>query len=148
MKKRVYLGFTVFALIALILGLLIWHRSGRNYYHGRSIKDWSTLAYHNDPKAKAALKAAGSNAVPPLAELLQPTNSALRKRAWSYFPSLPQKWKPLVWKKVGPPLAVSTREAAAVSLGVIGPDARAAIPALTNALHDREGSVSWDAAMA
>src|SRR6185295_7920794 len=113
--------------------LLTWQRSGNTYFHGKSLKDWSRQAYANDPKAKAALKAMGSNAVPGLVELLQANDSPLRKRTWAWFPSLPQKWRHTVWTKVGPPNAVTTREAAASSLGIIGPDAKAAIPALAQA---------------
>src|SRR5438552_17462323 len=88
MKKRLSLWFTLAAIFALACLLLVWQRSGNRYYHGRSLKDWSRQAYSNDPKAKAALKAAGSNAVPALVELLQTTNTTLRKRTWSYFRSL------------------------------------------------------------
>jgi HEAT repeat protein len=147
-KKRLFLLFSLAAVFVVAGVVFLWRISGNTYYHGRPVKEWSKRAYANDPQGKTALKALGSNAVPALIELLQTKDSPLRKRAWSYFPSLPKKWQAQVWQKVGPPLAVNTRQAAAASLGIIGPDAKAAIPALTEAMQDREGTVRWDAASA
>jgi HEAT repeat protein len=147
-KKRLFIGLVVLA-GCLLAGLTVtWWRPEVRYYQGKPLKTWTLQAQRGDPRAQEALKALGAKAVPSLVELLQAQDSALWKRLWAYVPKLPPKLRKVAIERIGPPDAARTREAAAYSLGVIGPDARAAAPLLAHALRDKETLVRWAAATA
>ncbi len=148
MKKRLFAGLALLA-ISVFLGVMFtWWRSGIYYYQGRSLTTWSLEVSRQDPKATAALREMGSNAVPGLIELLETKDVSWRKRVWALQPRLPLRLRQLVWQKVPLPDAAGVRKAAATSLGIIGPEAKVAVPALTKALHDKELLVRSEAATA
>ncbi len=148
MNRRRYIALAILAAI-VVAGLLLAGRRGDTVaYQGKSVKTWSELAYSGDPTATTALKTLGSNAVPTLIELLQTKDSLLHKELWSLAPRLPTRWRRIVWRRIGPPNAAATRGAAARALGIIGPEANAAVPFLARALQDPEHEVCWDAATA
>jgi HEAT repeat protein len=144
-KKRVLIGAGVIA-VGVLAGILLLPRSEALVYQGKALGDWSKRAYAGDAGAAAALKSLGREAVPGLTKLLTYHDSLIRKQVWAVQSKLPKGMSRFVRGKVRPPDAVTVREAAARALGNIGPDARAAIPALGKALRDKEGRVCWEAA--
>ena len=128
-----------------------WRVARSPVYGGRSIKAWSLRLYVSEPdraQATAALQALGARAVPALTRLLQTRDSRFRKRLWSLVQQLPPPARAVAQRHVEPPRATVVRMAAARSLGIIGPAARAAVPALVGALRDQETGVRWEAATA
>src|SRR5207253_2315838 len=117
-------------------------------FAGKSVETWSLQAYARDGKSEAVLRELGPRAVPDLIWQLRMKDSWLRKRLWERKPRLPKGLQTVIQKNVSAPrLDLATkREAAAFALGVIGPDAKRAVPALVAALSDKEGTVCWKAA--
>jgi HEAT repeat protein len=148
LKKRLFIAFAVATVCVVAILIATWRDSAGFYYQGKSFRDWSQGSLLQDKQTERVMKVLGTKAVPGLVQLLQAKDSVLRKRAWTYFPSLPLKVRQLAWARIGPPNSVSTREAAARSLGLIGPEAKAAVPFLIDALRDKEGRVGWEAAAA
>ena len=132
--KSVKVWFEEYAHFTMILGVtnLISHESS-----GRVIRNTHTMARIPDP-AWEALRALGSNAVPHLIRRLPvgPFDSPGYKR---FVTILPQKARPLL---PDPWLRKWIRSYAVEALGDLGSDARAAIPALLEALKHTELSES------
>lgn len=151
MKRRLFIGLAAIAVCALVGALNAWQNAGSPVYQGKSVKAWSLGLYSSDPergKATAALQALGPKAVPRLTRLLQTRNSALHQQLWTLLQKLPPRVRSAAFRYVGPPNATAVRMAAARSLGIIGPEARTAVPALVGALRDQETGVRWEAAAA
>src|SRR5205814_6081444 len=96
----------------------------------------------------AGLKALGSNAVPDLIKLLRTQDSRIQQGFRALVPELPQRFRAFALQRTELPMAFAAREAAARSLGIIGPEAKAAVPALAYALQDTNHQVCFDAANA
>jgi HEAT repeat protein len=117
-------------------------------YNGKSIEVWSREAYSGDTNAIAAVKELGARAVPNLKWIVGRKNSWWRMKVWQAYPKLPGGVQAVIQKRVARPEIATPREAAAFSLGLIGPAAKEAVPALIKALGDGEGTVAWKAAVA
>ena len=135
-----------------MVGMQVHSLESRNVvYRGKSVKAWSMRLYSSDPdKAEAimAIHAVGPRAVARLTWLLQTRDSAFQKQLWSLVQRLPQPVRSAVLRHVKRPNSTAVRMAAARALGIIGPEARGAIPALVGALRDSEAGVRWEAAAA
>ncbi len=134
----------------LLLGLSVGLRRQRadDVARRESLKAVSLLAYQGNSNALAQMETLGTNALPELLRLLQTHDSFLRRQTWTHLPRLPTYWRQQIARRYSPPQAEATREAAARALGRLGPDASAAIPALTQALRDNQGRVRWEASSA
>ena len=147
-RKRIIIG-SVAALLAALGLILLTARSPENLvFKGRSVKEWSRLVHANNASAVAAMKEIGPQAVPGLIQLLQKRDGFLHRRIWGLRSKLSPKLQKTVLEKLGAPNAVSTREAAARSLGIIGSEARAAVPFLARALQDPDHQLWWEASTA
>ena len=147
--KRRWLIVLVLATVGLLAGILyVRHTQRQTYYQGKPVKSWAKLAASRDPSATAALKALGSNAVPDLIKLLRTQDSSIHQGLRSLVPELPLRLRGLALKRIELPFAAEARGEAARSLGIIGPEARAAVPALAQALQDTNHQVCYDAANA
>jgi len=148
-KKRLLLGL---AMAGVCLIALLWATAGshpeRLTYQGLSLEVWSQQAVQSDTNAVAVLRELGARAVPGLIILLTNDEPFLRKKIWSMQPKLPSILGRFVRRRIRPPGAVGTREAAAFSLGIIGPEAGPAVPALIHALHEPDHRIAWRAAKA
>jgi HEAT repeat protein len=148
-KKRLLLGIALALVLAGGTALLIHLIVGPEpdlTYQGKPLRDWSRAAARGDPDARAALQAMGPKAVPGLIWLLQHRDPFYQRWTWNAARFLPAKWSRMIRQRVKPPLSLVAREAAARSLGVIGPPAKDAAPALARALRETEGRLRWDAA--
>ena len=150
MKKRVLIGLTVVGAGVLAAILLSGPRPEALVYQGKSIKDWVRQSYSTDQKSReqavAAFQTLGSNAVPGLVGLLAARDSFLRKQIWMLAPNLPKPIRLAVLGRVSAPDAKNIRSTAARTLAAIGPDAKSAVPALTQALHSGDANLRWEAA--
>src|SRR5260370_25520134 len=147
-KRRLWIGMAVIGIAGLAAIWTARFIADDPVYQGKRLHTLSLQAYARDERAEAALKAMGKRAVPGLTRLLQTKDSALRKWIWALQPRLPRRLGLLVLRKVGRPNAVMVREAAAQSLGIIGPEAKSAVVPLARALRDKEGRVWWEVAIA
>ena len=140
----VLLGVVVFA------GLSLWRGTVPIVYHGKTVPAWVEQLSTGDAKAKAeagaAIQAIGPAGCSDLIRILKQRDELWRRALWSIRFKLPTKTRQRIFFRVHEPNAYFTREAAARSLGSLGPAAQAAIPALAAALRDPEGRVGMDAA--
>ena len=90
----------------------------------------------------------GPTAVPGLIHLLNTKDTGLRKLTWSLAKRLPRKPRAFFFTKFPWPDPNDACIAGAKGLGIIGPEASAAVPALARALHSPVREVSLEAATA
>ena len=136
---RVGIAITCFLAVAIV-----W-RAWRPSSDPDSVKALGRKAAMCDPKSVAELKALGPKAVPSLVELLEFQDSHWRRVAWVLAPKLPRRLAQALLSKAGALGASEVRAAGAKSLGVLGPQAEAALPNLLRALHDSEPYVAMEA---
>ena len=151
-RRSLLIGGAVLG-VGLFVGILVSRRSPEHLlYQGKTVRAWAGQLYAPDQRvrdeASAALKAMGPRAVPELVKMLQAKDSIFRKLAWSIPRAVPRRLRVLVGRNVRMPDAAFLRDSAARALAAIGPDAKAAVPALAQALHDDAREVRDDAAVA
>jgi HEAT repeat protein len=135
-KKWIFASVAIIALCALA-GLLLAHRaSARYYYQGKSLVDWSVQAHMGNAESKTALESMGAAAVPGLLTLLHAREPWLKTQFVVLYKHLPARLATLLFGKLTIPNYQRIRWAAAEGLGTIGPDAKAALPALGRVLQD------------
>ena len=142
MKTRWIIGLAVFAVAVLAVFLLTRVSPGASY-QGKSVETWARLAYAGDGRATQAFQAMGTNAVPELISLLQTKDPWYRRQLWAMQRSLRGRFG-----RIPPPDAVVAREGAIRALGIIGPAAREAVPALGRVLRGSDHQASADASSA
>ena len=146
-NRRFKILAAVVCIISVGIVVLILQLEGPAYDSGQ-IKSLSLRAYQGEAAAIGLMKAAGTNALPQLIQLLHARDSLLRKGVWSGLRQAPANTRQTAAKRFPPPNAEATREAAARALGLLGEAAKPAIPALSDALRDTEGRVRVEAAAA
>jgi HEAT repeat protein len=147
-KRRFLIALGVIAALALVLAMIVAYPAPRLRYQGKSVKAWAKLAHSGDGNAVAALKAMGTNAVPELIGLLQTKEPWLRRQVWSFQGKAPMGLRRKLLSKVGFPDAADLRAAAATSLGIIGTNARPAVPFLAQTLQDPAHQTCYEASAA
>jgi HEAT repeat protein len=100
-----------------------------------------------EEEAEHAILSFGSNAVPALVYLLRTPDPVLARPVQAIGRRSPMRMSRLLYRLVNPFAAPAQRAQAARALRTLGPQAQAALPALTNALRDDQ-TVSWYAALA
>lgn len=150
-KQRLWPVLVLVGAGVLVLVLFI-RRSNPHWptYEGKSAKEWSLQALISpDAAARAkgaeALRGMGSNAVPELAMLLEQRDSAVQTGLWKFGAKLPRVLRVGLLRNFKPPDAGTTRRAAAHGLALLGPDARAALPALGRVLQSGDIELLFDA---
>src|SRR5262245_54045395 len=118
--------------------LLARRASSRFYYQGKSLADWSVQAQFGNDEAKAALKSMGPAAVPGLVTLLHAREPFFKTQFLAICKRLPAGLTARLFGKLTMPDYRRIRWSAAEGLGTIGPDAKAAIPALGRILQDQD----------
>ncbi len=145
-------GAFILAGIGLVAAIFLSKlRPEQLVYQGKSLKAWAEeFAYAPDQQrreaAGAALKAMGSQAVPGLVRLLETRDSFLRVKAFSLAARLPARLRRYMVAHIRIPDATIVRSAAARALGSLGPEAKAAVPQLAQAIKQSERQLRWDAA--
>lgn len=148
-KRMIIIAAGAMALLAAVCIMAIGPRQPRPLViDGKSVEVWSIEANAGNSNAIAIIKRAGAQAVPNLIWQLGRKESFLFRKAWQIKPKLPAMFQTMIVKQFGAPHPqwISAREAAANSLGFLGPEAKPAVHELTKALQDREGNAGWKAA--
>lgn len=147
-KRRFYATLLVVAVLLLGILLALKPRGDAVVHQGKPLRAWAIEASSGNPEAIAVLKNLGTNAIPGLVDLLQRKDSSLRRQLGAIASKLPRRVGARLFSWATGRNTVRYRSAAAKALGILGPEAEAAIPELIKALHDSETQVSWDAASA
>jgi HEAT repeat protein len=141
------------AALILILGLAWWvlRPADTVRYQGKSVREWAaelyakqTLGGTNDPAA--AFVALGATAVPELRRLVHLREPFADKYLLPHLRRLPVKIRVYLLQKFKPGRTLEYRLGAIRALGIIGPEARAAIPDLLRAVQDDDARIRWVAA--
>jgi len=152
LRQQHYIVIALCGFVVIAAGMAIWLGTRPALYDGKTIRSWAMLVAAPDPKVRdevrVEFKRIGSNAVPVLSQMLREKDPALRSGAWHSVWHLPAPLRGIVLRNVGWTNAIEVRVAAARSLAIVGPDAQAAIPALDQALHERQLRVRLEAAAA
>jgi len=142
-------GVVVLLLILLAAYESTALRSSAPTFQGKPLSTW-TLALNSatmHDRAEAAIRAAGTNAVPELARLLRTPDPPLARAVRFVARHTPDRLSRLLTRVFHPYSGSAQRVAAAQALRLLGSQAEAAVPALGEALQD-ERTVSWHAALA
>lgn len=113
---------------------------------GRALSLWleelvSPFGERRDPARQAVMRL-GTNAVPFLIRALQTPDPAFGSAATGSRKYLPRQLWVWVMRLARPRAGIDRRWPAAVALAALGPAAAPAVPALGNAIHDRDPRVS------
>jgi len=151
-RRHHYIIIALAGVVMVVGGIVICIPARPALYDGKTIRSWAMLVAAADPKVRdevhSEFKRLGSNAVPVLIQMVQEQDPAFRTGIWLTVPRLPASLRRLLLRNVAWTNAIEVRVAAARSLAIVGPEARAAIPVLETALHDREMRVRLEAATA
>lgn len=142
--------FFVIALnIAIIINVIL---PSPLSYKGKTVAEWTADLNDNDQKkrdaAELAFKELGTRAVPDLIATLRGKDSWFQKKVFAISPKLPSFARRLLARAVRPVDWQLQHMLAARALGMIGPRANQAVPALDEALQGTELPVRSDAASA
>jgi HEAT repeat protein len=151
-RKRWFIALAVVGscLFAAILAAQFFGAVSK--FQGRTMEKWALQLGAPSPQAReqaaSVIRAAGTNAVPELLKLLNKHDSVLRKRMWQMVNKLPQRLRDATFLNAQFPDALDIKCAAARGLGLLGPQAAAAVPALGQAMHSTTARLRLDAARA
>ncbi len=130
MKRR--FAIAQIALIASVFVVLAIYPWREPRYGGRSLSSWleDLVGYNTEQQAAFAVKQMGTNAMPFLIpRLSQNESTSLKRKVWELL-----QRQSLI--RVGPTRFTSPREQALAALNYLGPDGKAALPALEKLLHE------------
>ncbi len=151
MKRRLLIAGIIIALGAA--GWFVSHQRSyqRASYQGKHTREWVAELYANyEPRgtnaAVAAFRAMGANAVPALRSLVKLRDPFYEKALLKHGRRLPARPRNYLFRKLKPGRNIEYRIGAIRALGIIGPDAKAALPELLNALADSDSRLRWLAA--
>jgi len=151
-SKRLIIVLALVGLSLVATILFFWHQADSTSFQGKKVKTWAMQLASYDPTARDeavnAFKNMGPTAVPGLVKLLQTKDPGLRRRAWAIAVKLPRRLRAWFFKDVNWPDPNDVHAAAAKALGLIGPEAQPAVPALARSLHDQSRQVRLEAATA
>lgn len=147
-KRRLLPAALVIAVLLLAAFLALRDRGDRVRFRGRTVRAWALDAYVGRTNATAALEAMGTNAVPGLVDLLNRRDSWARQRISATVLKLPRPLARRLQSWILRPEAAVYRRAGAKGLGLLGPRAAEAVPALIATLHEPDIQLRSDAATA
>jgi HEAT repeat protein len=137
-------------LLAGCLGLLLARRPAppEPVYQGKPLSAWvmALNSAGSRDRAEEVIRSSGSNAVPSLVRMLRTPDPVLARPVRAFGRHAPNRLSRMLYRAVDPFSAPARRALAAQALRVLGPQAQAALPALTDALAGDQ-TVSWHAAL-
>lgn len=135
--------------------MTLWVRHEIAYHHasyqGKHVRVWAQQLYATyEPTgtnaAAVAVRAMGSNAVPPLRSLLRLHDPLYEKALLKYARYLPAKPRGYLFQKINPGRTIEYRLGAVRALGVLGPVAIEALPDLVTAMGEPDTRIRWTTA--
>jgi len=148
LKRRLLIALLVFAVLAT--GLIVTHERAyrRASCQGKHTSDWAAQLYTlSEPRgtnaAAVAFRAMSSNAVPALRALVNRREPRYEKTFLKYGRQIPVKPRTYLFQKLKPGRTIEYRLGAIQALGLIGPNATAALPELLEALAATDSRVRW-----
>lgn len=148
MKRKA--AILLLLVVAATATVVIWKQQATlNYrYQGKSVRDWSLELYasfnpHGTNAAALAFRAMGSNAVPALCALANLREPLHEKAFVKYARRIPAAPRRYLDAKIKPGEKLALRIGALRALGIIGPEARAALPEMLTALEDADARIRW-----
>ncbi len=131
-------------------GLIVAQRRAyqRASYQGKHTREWVAELYANHQpqgtnSAAIAFRALGANAVPTLRSLVNQRDPLHEKVFLKYARRIPAQPRSYLFLKLKPGRTIESRIGAIRALGIIGPEAGAAIPELMTALADPDARIRW-----
>jgi HEAT repeat protein len=147
LRRRWIIGLGVLTLFLLAVSLVFWPRSEGPPYQGKAISAWAFQLLAPGPEvreqAAAAFRHHGTNAVPSLIRMLETRDPLWRRQLWSWALRLPPRFRHGLLQHSPVPQEQAVHQAAAMALAIIGPDAKAAAPALGRALVSKDPVNLW-----
>jgi HEAT repeat protein len=128
----------------VIISITFWAWLHRADPREGEVKSLALSAATGDTNALGKLKEFGPAAVPQL-EALCLYKDLWRRCAWDLAPILPKQMGRKLVEKVGPLRDTGVRVAAIKTLGLLGPQAKPAIPTLLPVLHDPQSYIALEA---
>jgi HEAT repeat protein len=133
------------------VGLLVWlafrRPSEGPLYQGKTIDAWASQLLAPGPEvrdqAASVFRGLGPAAVPRLIWMLEWHDPIWRKQVWSLALRLPPRLRFGLVRNSPVPQESAVHQKAAMAVTIIGPDARAAVPALGRALLHKEPENLW-----
>ncbi len=139
------------AVVAVLISLLYWckMRTREPSYHGKPLTFWlrqyavaeAGLNPNSANEAKSAVHAIGTNAIPRCLELMRMRDSRWRKKL---IPLTPPWWRGWMARD----LAAQYRRWGSDGIAILGPEAKAAVPALVAQTRDSDADVRYVAVYA
>jgi len=148
MKKRVLILGAFVGLLALICALLLHWNKRNTQFQGRTVAEWSIAAYNGDTNAPVALRKLSPRGVALLIVLTDYREPVWRQKMRALVAKSPGFIRARYGPKLAAPDVGLVRIAAVRSLGIIGPDARASIPTLTQIMETIPNQMRTEAATA
>lgn len=151
LKRRVIIITGLLLVVGLTLGWWFIQAPRPVRHEGKSVRTWvaelnatQITRGTNDPAA--AFTAMGAAAVPELRRLVHLREPWADKHVFPHLRRLPVKMRVYLLQKFRPGRTMEYRLGAIRALGIIGPDARAALPDLVQAMADGDARIRWLAA--
>jgi hypothetical protein len=151
LKQRLLIVAGVVLVVILGVGWWLARSPDSTRYQGQTVREWAaelyakqTLGSTNDPAA--AFTAMGATAVPELRRLVHLREPFADKYLLPHVRRLPVKVRVYLLQKFKPGRTLEYRLGAIRALGIIGPEAHAAIPDLLRAVQDPDARIRWVAA--
>jgi HEAT repeat protein len=147
LRRRLIIGLVVLGL-CMLTWTLVFRRSGDGpLYQGKTIHGWAAQLLAPGPevreRAAVVLRGLGTNAVPGLIRLLEARDPLWRTQLWRWGPRLPVRLRRRLLLHSRLPQEALNRQEACMALAIIGPDAKAAVPALGCLLLSKEPETMW-----
>jgi len=146
MKKRVFLVAAIVGLLALTGAVLLHGKKERAQFQGKSVAEWSLAAYGGDTNATAALKKLAPGSVALLINLTEYGEPVWRQKLRAVVLKSPRFVRSRFATRLAMPNIWLIRISAVHSLGLIGTEARQAIPALERIMIKVPNEVRGEAA--
>lgn len=146
-KRKLVICSVCFAVVTGALWLAFALANPKLIYKGKDVQAWSAQLVSSDRKesaeADAAFRALGSNAVPPLIELIQAHQTRSAQVAAAIAREIPGRFGEYLTQKTKPPDYETLRYNAGCALVIVGTNAAAAVPSLAKELGRGREPTLW-----
>jgi HEAT repeat protein len=148
-RRRPYLAIFSVLLISGAITLVLIRPARHSMARGQSVSTWALALAGPAPteRAKEVIKSFGPEAVPDLIRMLRTKDSILSRPLQAIGPKLTGRVNARLRRIFKIDETFQRRYTAAMALGLMGTNAKAALPALLEALRDPSMSVSATAAL-